>query len=319
MRLDKVILKHGYGQLKSRAEANISVLDQNGLIFDSPIILSNMPSVQNIKILDIFNERRWPYIYHRLGGKEDILNFLKYATKQNYHQLSISVGVQPEDIVLLNEVQKYFLLDWLTIDVAFIYNKNYINFIKQVREMFPNVYLIAGNFTDPQVLYWLKDLGVNAAKFSIGVSNLCRTRQYTGFGTSLNDLIECGRISNKIGIDLINDGGLTILDESKGEVAYGDIFKVFNFGAKWQMSSSLFRWVTELANENGEIEQYGNSTARAKGHDKNVEGDIKKYLTNGINLNKTMDKIEDALKSSISYAGINDISLAYNSVKFEKE
>jgi hypothetical protein len=69
-----IILKHNKSILQSRAEADISVsyfditktlcLDEQrtGKTLESPIILTNMPSVQNNTILNIFNKRKWHYI-----------------------------------------------------------------------------------------------------------------------------------------------------------------------------------------------------------------------------------------------------------------
>jgi hypothetical protein len=158
----------------------------------------------------------------------------------------------------------------------------------------------------------LNQLGVNCCKFGIGVSELCRTRQYTGFGSTLDDFVDCV-LSSKI--DLILDGGLTILNESIGEVAYGDIFKALNIGAKFVMSSSLFRWAHELS-QNGIVVQYGNSTERAKNHNKNVEGTVKTF-TSQYSIGEQMDRIDDSIRSSVSYAGISDIKFSHNSSKMK--
>jgi GMP reductase len=255
-------------------------------------------------------------VYHRLGGIQDIYSFTQKINEENWHLKSISVGVDRKDFEMLKNIKRDGLeLDWITIDVALIYNEHFADRIKEIRQLFPEVYLIAGNFNAPETVQWLNNLGVDCGKFGIGCSNLCRTRQYTGFGTSsISDLYECSKISN---IDIIADGGLSIIDEEKGEIALGDIFKALNFGAKWVMSSSLFRWVKELGDCQGIIEQYGNSTARAKGYNRNVEGACKTYISNGQTLEERMDQITQNIQSSISYAGIKTIKHAYQSVDYE--
>lgn len=318
MTLNNIVLKHGYGQVFSRKNVNINICDKKGQIFDSPVILSNMPSVQNDIILKKFDKAYWPYVRHRIDGPEKIYDFVVQTNKEDWNHISISIGVQDSDLELIRKIKNEKLrVDWITIDVAFIYNRNYSHFIDDIRELIPSAYLIAGNFTNAHVLQWLKNLGVDAAKFGIGQSNLCRTRQYTGFGTTVQDLIECGNEAQRIGIDLINDSGLTIIDEEKGEVALGDIFKAINFGAKWQMSSSLFRWCPELANADGLIEQYGNSTARAKGFNRNQEGAIKLYKTNNITVEERFQQIKEALQSSVSYSGNTELYSCYNSCKYQ--
>jgi hypothetical protein len=130
------------------------------------------------------------------------------------------------------------------------------------------------------------------------IAHNCRTRQYTGFGSDLNDFVEACDHSK---IDLMFDGGLTILDEEVGEIAYGDIYKALNIGAKWVMSSSLFRWSHELSID-GYNHQYGNSTAKAKGVKRHEEGAVKCFKSQ-YNVEDQMRKIKEHLQSSISYDG----------------
>lgn len=312
-----IVLVHNQSILKSRQEADIS-RTVKGIRLESPVILSNMPCVQNDKILNIFNQRKWPYVYHRQGGHEDILNFVEKINNENWHLKSISVGVSNADRELLQHIKyKKWKLDWITIDVALIYNIHFGEYIKWVRDAFPEAYLIAGNFTVKETVDWLSELGVDCCKQNVGSSRLCRTRQFSGFGTAtITDLKEASGEAKFCGVDIISDGGLSVLDEETGEIAFGDIFKALNFGADWIMSSALFRWCEELSSPSGHIEQYGNSTARAKGYDRNIEGAVKSFKTNGKTIDYRMNEIEQNLQSSISYAGIKSISEAYNSCKY---
>lgn len=310
---EDIVLQHNKSILKSRKDAVVSVTVGDKKL-ESPVILSNMPSCQNEIVLDTFNKKRWPYVYYRTRGTEDIYNFVEKINLESWHLKSISVGVQDADYELLKRIKERGLkLDWITIDVALIWNEHHEEYIKKVRALWPDVYLIAGNFCHVDCADWLSDLGVNCGKFNIGVSALCRTRQNTGFGTYLSDFIDTAQTSD---LDLIYDGGLTILDEEKGEVAYGDIFKALNFGAQFVMSSSLFRWAHELSN-NGVVLQYGNSTAEAKGYSRNVEGAVKAFKSQ-YDLEDQMRKIIENLQSSVSYAGLTDIKDAYESCGIKK-
>jgi GMP reductase len=301
MQLSDIVLQHGKSVIPHRRYVDTMV---DGL--DTPICLSNMPACQNREVLEIFNEMRWPYVYHRLGGVGDIIAFVQHINDQKWGLKSISIGVSPSDIKLLEIIKKNrLMLDWITIDVALIYNQHFEEFISRVRRMFPDVYLIAGNFCGFECANWLHNLGVNCGKHNIGVSELCRTRQYTGFGTTLEDFIDA---ANNSSIDLMFDGGLTILDESTGEIAYGDAFKAIGLGAKWIMSSSLFRWSHELS-DHGVVSQYGNSTARAKGHNKNVEGAVKSFNSQ-YDLKDQMRKIKEYLQSGVSYSGLTTLNEA---------
>jgi GMP reductase len=303
MNFSNIILQHKQSILKSRSEADIRV-SCNNLTLNAPVCLSNMPSCQNERVLNIFNIYKLPYVYHRLNGASDILNFTTKINNEKWYLKSISVGVSLEDRDILTKIKQLGLqLDWITIDVALIYNIHFEEHIKWVRKQFPDVYLIAGNFSTPECSDWLYNMGVDCGKFGIGVSELCRTRQYTGFGSTLDDFIKTANTSK---IDLMFDGGLTILDEERGEIAYGDIYKAINLGAKWVMSSSLFRWSHELS-DHGIVNQYGNSTARAKGYNKNVEGAVKNFKSQYY-IEEQLRIIKENLQSSISYAGKKSLS-----------
>jgi len=298
MKFEDIILTHSQSVLKSRSDADITV-KCGDLTLESPVCLSNMPSCQNTKVLEEFNTQKWPYVYHRLGGFLDMKNFVSKINFENWYLKSISVGVSEKDKEFLELIKRCdYKLDWLTIDVALIYNTHFEEYIKWVRKEFPDVYLIAGNFSTPECADWLHKLGVDAGKFGIGVSELCRTRQYTGFGSTLDDF---KRTADSSKIDLMFDGGLTILDEETGEIAYGDAYKAIKLGAKWVMSSSLFRWAHELSID-GFVHQYGNSTARAKGVARHEEGAVKCFKSQ-YGIEDQMRIIKEHLQSSISYDG----------------
>jgi GMP reductase len=302
MELLDIILSHGKSKFKSRSEVDTSITC-NDIALSSPVVLSNMETCQNKSVLDIFNEKKWPYVYHRLGGEQDILDFVAKINLEQWHLKSISVGVSEKDKNLLTRIKNStFDLDWITIDVALIYNEHFEEYIKWVRKEFPDVYLIAGNFAGSECANWLANMGVDCGKTGIGKSALCKTRQYTGFGSDVGHFIEECDNSN---IDLMFDGGLTILDEEKGEIAYGDIFKAIGIGAKWVMSSSLFRWAHELS-DHGVVNQYGNSTARAKGHRSHEEGAVKSFKSQ-YDLEDQMRIIKEHLQSSVSYSGRNSL------------
>lgn len=307
-----IILQHNMSILKTRDDANISV-EVNGKTVASPVVLSNMPSCQNSDVLSTFGRLKWPYVYHRLGGTYDILRFVRKINDESWHLKSISVGVKSDDIALLTEIKNAGLkLDWITIDVALIYNVHFEDHIRTIRSMYPDVYLIAGNLSNPDGIRWLENLGVDCCKFGIGVSELCRTRQYTGFGSTLTDFSECVSVAK---CDMMLDGGLTVLDENTGEIAYGDIYKALNLGAKFVMSSALFRWAHELSN-NGIVLQYGNSTARAKNHNRHEEGAVRAFSSQ-YTLEDQLRKIDDHLRSGVSYGGISNVKDAYGSCKMK--
>lgn len=312
---ENIILSHGKGVVKSRSECDISC-KIGGVRLATPVLVSNMPYLQepNPEFLEIFNKRKWGYIYHRLGGNENILNFVRKINNENWHFKSISIGIKEEDLRLLEVIkQEKLKLDCLTIDVAFVYTQYALEFVERVRRLLPYVYLVAGNFDTPWAALELEKIGVDCGKMAIGVSSNCATVFRTGFGTRIiSDLVKCKEMTSRI--KFLTDGGLTIHND---EASIGDAFKSLVFGGNYVLSASLFQRVTELADDHGNILCYGNSTARAKKHDNHDEGYEFQIKTNGKSLEKQMNLIEQSLKSSCSYAGIDKITNAYKSCDYK--
>lgn len=308
-----IILRHKKSIVNSCSECDISCKIGEKL-FASPVVCSNMKSILNRNICKIFDDRNWFYVYHRIDGVVDVEKFVwdsnnKKSEWWDYNPLrlntiSISVGIGNEWIDLISRLAiENLRVDYFTIDVALSYNDNVIPMINKIKEKFPKSYLIVGNGCIPEWITWLENLGVDCAKIGIGVSKSCRTRQYTGFGsTTVSDLIECASVAKNINV--MSDGGLTI--DNNGEVWVGDINKALALGADYIMSGAIFnKCVDSPAIING---YFGNASSDAKGNRRHIEGENVKVITNGLTINQMCDLIEDSIKSGISYAGGTKLS-----------
>lgn len=319
---NEILLKHEKSVVASRSQCDISTMIGNKT-YASPVCCSNMKSVLSSEICKIFDSRKWFYIYHRIDGVQDVENFVikangsavsDYVDGADYNKwntISISVGVGKEWNDLIDRLSFSGLnVDCFTIDVALSYNDNVIPTIKKIKEKFPKSYLIVGNGCIPEWIKWLEDLGVDCAKVGIGVSKACRTRQYTGFGsTTATSLIECAEVANNIKI--MSDGGLTV--DANGEVWIGDINKALALGADYIMSGAAFSRCTDTPSASEGY--YGNASAYAKKSNHHVEGAKFKVETNGKTISQMCDLIEDSIKSGVSYAGGTDLS-KFKSVKW---
>jgi len=317
-----IILRHKKSIVNSRSDCNISCKIGNKT-FAAPVCCSNMKSLITRDICKLFDDRNWFYVYHRIDGILDVERFVWDANdrKSNhwvycgklkeFNTISISVGVGEDWCNLVSRLHIEGLrVDYFTIDVALSYNDNVIPIINRIKEKFPNAYLIVGNGCTPEWISWLENLGVNCAKVGIGVSKACRTRQYTGFGSStVTDLIKCVDAARTI--DIMSDGGLTV--DVSGDIWIGDINKSMVLGSHLIMSGAAF---SKCIDSPSIIDGYfGNASAEAKGHKKHIEGTNVKILTNGLTISQMCDLIEDSLRSGVSYAGGKDLS-AFNSVEW---
>jgi GMP reductase len=302
-----VLLKHKQSIVKSRSECDISTTIA-GKIVATPVFCSNMTSVLNYDIVKQFDENGWFYIWPRTNGKDDTLNYIQQANTDKLRFVSISVGVKEVDKELLSIIKKeQYRIDSICIDVALIFNTHFEEYINWVRQEFPNTYLIAGNCDSYDAVIWLQKLGVDCAKVFIGVSESCRTKQYTGFASStlhdLNEIDEYFAARKNKKIKILADGGLTVTD---GEVWLGDIAKAIRFGADFVMSGRLFAHCKD--NPASSLHYHGNASKHIKGAEKHVEGVELITKSNDLTILEMMKRVEDSLKSSVSYAGGTNLS-----------
>lgn len=293
-----ILLRHNKSIVKSRSECDISQ-KLGKYIFTAPVCCSNMKSILTYDICQVFDKRNWFYVYHRI--ETNIIDFVEFAN-QNLRITSISLGIKESDSNILLEIAgKGLKLDYLTIDVALSYTDNIIPIVKLAKKLFPEIYLIVGNGCTDEWIEFLESLNVDCAKVNIGVSNACRTRQFTGFGSStVTSLIECVNAAKNI--DIMADGGLTV---KNNEVWIGDISKALVLGARFIMSGSLFSQCIDSPSVlNG---YFGNASREAKGN-KHVEGANIEVITNGLKISEMCDLVEDSLKSSVSYSGSKSLS-----------
>lgn len=312
LNFNDILLKHNKCIVNSRSECDTSAQLGNHT-FTVPVVMANMKSLMTRETCQIFDNENWFYIYHRIDGVLDVREFVKYA-EENLKTVSVSIGVKPEWIQFIKDCKKYNRrIDYFTLDIALSYTDNIIPIIKAVKDNYPDSYLIVGNGATKEWSQWLSSFKeVDCIKVGIGVSQACRTRQYTGFGSSTaGSLIEVAQHISK-STKIMSDGGITIQDKV---VCVGDVNKALVLGADWVMSGALFsRCIDSPALKEG---YYGNASKYAKQHSNHVEGELIRTESNGLTIKEMMKLIQDSIKSGISYSGGQNIADMKNLTKYE--
>lgn len=300
-----LILKHNKSLSDSRGHCDTTmVLGKN--IFSNPVTCSNMQSIITREIVELFDRNRMFYVYQRISGIEDVIDFVRYANL-NLRITSISVGVTREWINLVILLKQLKLrVDYFTIDVALSHNDNILEISKVIKTEFPDSFLIIGNGSTSEWVEWLGHIGYfDAFKMNIGVSKACRTREFTGYSNpTAFALVECSNANKKLKnpMKVISDGGLTVENDV---VWIGDIAKALVLGADCIMSGAIFsRCIDSPAIING---YYGNASAKAKNKLNRVEGDVVVIKTNELTTQQMIDRVKESLESSISYSGGTNI------------
>lgn len=298
-----VLLRHRKSVVNSRSLCDTSQR-LGSHIFETPVVMANMQSLVTPDICKLFDENNWFYVYHRINGTSDVLNFAQLAN-ETFNITSISVGVTDEWLSLILKLHTLNIkIDYFTVDVALSHNDNILPVLSAIKNWFPDSYVICGNGSTREWVKWMKSLQmVDCLKVGIGVSNACRTRQFTGFGsTTVSSLLECAEEADG-DISIMSDGGITVEGDT---IWVGDVAKSLVLGADFVMSGALFsRCIDSPSLING---YFGNASARAKQNTHHVEGTTVTVSSNGLTIKETMKLIQDSLRSSVSYAGAKDIT-----------
>ena len=128
-------------------------------------------------------------------------------------------------------------VDIVTLDSAHGHSKGIIEALKKVKQLFPDLEVIAGNIVTAQAAQDLVDAGADAVKIGVGPGAICTTRVVAGVGvpqlTAVNDVFEQLKEQN---IGIIADGGIKFS---------GDIAKAIAVGAHSVMLGRLLAGTDE--------------------------------------------------------------------------
>jgi len=218
-------------------------------------------------------------------------------------------------------------VDVIVIDTAHGHSKGVIKTVERLKELFPDVDLIAGNVATPEGTEALIKAGADAVKVGIGPGSICTTRIVAGVGVpQLTAIAECAEVADKYDISIIADGGIKFS---------GDIAKAIGAGARVVMIGSLFAGTKESP---GELVLYqgrsykayrgmGSLGAMKKGSKDRYfqsEVDEKKLVPEGIEgmvpyrgpLADTIHQLVGGLKAGMGYCGAANIEEMRRKARF---
>jgi IMP dehydrogenase len=175
---------------------------------------------------------------------KDIQKLVKYpnACKDALGRLRVgaAVGVSRDTIERAAALVQAHA-DVLVIDTAHGHSQGVLNMIARVRELHPDVQIIAGNVATAGATRALIERGVDAVKVGIGAGSICTTRVVAGVGVPMVTAVaECARAAAETGVPVIADGGIRYS---------GDIVKAIAVGASAAMVGSLFAGTDESPGE----------------------------------------------------------------------
>lgn len=216
-------------------------------------------------------------------------------------------------------------VDVITLDTAHGHSKGVLEAVKTIKEVYPDLQIIAGNVATAEATKDLIKAGADCVKVGIGPGSICTTRVVAGVGVpQLTAVMDCVEVAEKYGVPVIADGGIKYS---------GDIVKALAAGAKVAMMGSLFAGCEEAP---GEVEIYqgrsykvyrgmGSLAAMACGSkDRYFQEGNKKLVPEGVegriaykgSVSDTIFQLIGGIRSGMGYLGSKDLTTLYNTATF---
>jgi len=202
-----------------------------------PIIAANMDGVgtfdmafnlQNLKLMTCIAKQHSCLDWENFFRDKNDGRFEKLV--QSY--VSISIGTNQTQYSTAQMIINEYCLNWVCIDIANGYSEHFVDFVRQVRNDYPDINIIAGNVVTADMTQELILAGADVVKVGIGPGSVCTTRIQTGVGyPQLSAVIECADAAHGLGGHIIADGGCT---------CPGDVAKAFAAGADFVMLGGMF-------------------------------------------------------------------------------
>lgn len=218
-------------------------------------------------------------------------------------------------------------VDVLVVDTAHGHNIMVIDAVKQIRNKYPDLTIVAGNVATAGATHDLIEAGADVVKVGIGPGSICTTRIIAGIGVpQVTAIMDCAEEADKFGKRVIADGGIKYS---------GDIVKALASGASAVMVGSLLAGTKESP---GEIEIFqgrnfktyrgmGSLAAMAAGSkDRYFQQDAVKLVPEGVEgrvpyrgpLSDIVFQLAGGIRSGMGYCGMATVEDLRTKAQFVK-
>jgi len=238
--------------INSRQEANVireyKFKYYPKVISSCGIMAANMATTGTFEINNVLQKYKAITCLHKhydFSEKENFdyiaQNYAKAESENNTYTF-ISTGLKDDkDQVFTTLSNKDFKIDKLCIDIANGYIPKLTEFVKEVRNRFPDLLIMVGNVVTGDMTQDLILSGADIVKVGIGPGSVCTTRKLTGVGRpQLSAILECADAAHGVRGLVCADGGCTCA---------GDVSKAFGAGADFVMLGGMFAGTDEASGD----------------------------------------------------------------------
>tara|TARA_B100000575_G_scaffold237315_1_gene199461 strand:- start:184 stop:1230 length:1047 start_codon:yes stop_codon:yes gene_type:complete len=225
-----------------------------------PIVAANMDTTGLFSIAEILQGHKMLTCTQKFYSTKEFSDAWENGVNSEF--IAVTCGSTDESFELLNRKMATDKgLKMICIDVANGYREVFLNFVKKVREAFPEKIIIAGNVATREMTEALILAGADVVKVGIGPGSVCTTRKVAGVGyPQLSAISECADAAHGLNGHVMSDGGCS---------SPGDVAKAFAAGADFVMLGGMLAGHDESGGEliegiGGSYKSfYGMSSAKA--------------------------------------------------------
>ena len=323
-----VLIQPKRSTLSSRKEVEIyrtfTWSNDNGLMrsFTAiPIIAANMGVTGTIDMAKVLSKNGYMCALEKHYASSEINALFEELQQDAMHEdkdiceytqrVFMTIGIN-DSFDAIREVKKEHHLTGVVIDIANGYQLKLIDKVKEVRNEFPELFIVVGNVVTEDVTTDLILAGANCLKIGIGSGAACTTRLKTGVGRpQLSAIIDCADAAHQLHAYVMSDGGC---------VNPCDISKAFCAGADFVMLGGMLAGCDEAEGEKvlgadgkyykkyyGMSSKYAQEKHFGKFNNYRASEGREKLIPATGPLQNTIDDINGSLRSTCSYIGSHEL------------
>ena len=218
-------------------------------------------------------------------------------------------------------------LDIVAIDTAHGHSAGVLRAIRRIREVAPDLPIMAGNVVTEEGTTALIDAGADVVKVGVGAGSICTTRIVSGAGMpQMTAIYNCVKAAGARGIPIIADGGIKYS---------GDIVKALAGGANLVMLGSMLAGMDEAPGDvvfydGRRFKEYRGmgslGAMRGYGRDRygSGQGNSGKTVPEGVEarvpykgpLHDYIQQLIGGVRSGLGYAGAADLAELHAKARF---
>ncbi len=240
---DDVLLIPGYADF-TRDDVDLSTRLTKKITLKSPFVSAPMDTVTQSELAIALAQAGGIGILHRnLRIQDQAAEVAKVKAAGQLAGAAVGVGEGYEErVAALVEAKA----DVICIDSAHGYTSQMIEAIKYIKQIYPNLQVIAGNIATYDGAKALAEAGADALRVGMGPGAICTTRIISGMGIpQFTAVLDTVRAAREFDVPVIADGGLKYS---------GDMVKALAAGASSVMMGSFFAAATEAPGRVVELE-----------------------------------------------------------------